>query len=473
MNLLVRINPDGRYLELYPRIDLSYPENGVRRWVAESDQERDEVVARIEFQEERFIFKKSFFKSPEIQTDDETIEALINQMLEEQREIEIGGTEDDSQEGDGKEPVPYDPKKISIKSVNWSISYINDLIGKYGDMDFSPDFQREFVWDYSRKAKLIESLLLGIPIPAFYIAQNAAGKFQVVDGLQRLTAITEFLNNRFNLKYLEYLKDLDGYWYDEALDEHKAYKNRKYLSREYHRMILGTQINVNIIEASSPVKLKYDVFRRLNTLGKPLNAQEIRNCLAEASTRKLVNELAKSNVFYDATGGSVKTIRMEAQELIMRFICFWYDRILSDERWVYRGNMQGYLDEGNQRLNDDGEKHHLLIRRDFEQAMHNALYLFGPFAFRKCLSEDLKPGARRQLVNKSLFTTWSVLLCGLDPQKVSDKVLKESMANHLAEALENGPAFYEAVSYKTNDALYLNLAFDKTSQMIQQYLLPL
>lgn len=472
MNLLVRIKPDGRYLELYPRIDTNFPENGIRRWIAESDFKQDGIKARIEFQEEKFIFKKVDFKSSEIVTDDDAIEAAITQVLEAERGQELSGMESDETTEESREPIPYDPKKINIRNANWSIHYINQLISDYAEMEMSPDFQRKFVWDYARKSKLIESLLLGIPIPAFYIAQNAVGKFHVVDGLQRLTAITEFLNNRFNLKYLEYLKDLEGCWFDENLDVGKGFKNRKYLNRnEHHRIILGTQINVNIIEASSPVKLKYDVFRRLNTSGVPLNAQEIRNCLAESATRNLINDLAESEAFQSATAGSVKNIRMEAQELGMRFVCFWHERVLRDSRWAYRGNMQGYLDEGNQRLNDDGEKNHALIRRDFEQAMRNARHLFGQFAFRKCLAPDLLPGARRQLINKSLFTTWAVSLSGLEPVTVTQKAAEGAMAQWLALELEADTKLREAVSFKTNDPPYLNMAFDKTAKLIHKHLL--
>ncbi len=473
MNLLVRIKPDGRYLELYPEIDTNFPENGVRRWVAKSDFKQDGIDARIEFQEEKFIFKKVEFQSPEIITDAEAIEAVINQMLENQREQQINGTEGDETEDERKEPVPYDPKKISIRPVTWSISYIYELISKFKELDLSPDFQREFVWDYPRKSQLIESLLLGIPIPAFYFAQNKEGVFHVVDGLQRLTAIKEFLENRFNLRYMEYLKDFDGYWYAETDGEDAGVKKSKYLSRESQRTILGTQLHVNIIEAQSPLKLKYDVFRRLNVGGKPLNAQEIRNCLAEPHTRNLVNELAKSEVFREATGGSVKTTRMEAQELVMRFICFWHERVLRDGRWVYKGNMKTYLDEGNQLLNDDGEKNHSLIRRDFRQAMLNSKHLFGKYAFRKYYPDELIADSRLQLINKSLFTTWSVLLSGQDPDKVAEEIPSGGIASLLANSLFNDGLFYAAVSFRTNDVQFLNLAFEKTNALIQKHILPL
>jgi len=473
MNLLVRAKPDGQYLELRPRIDTNFPENGVRRWIAESDPDQDGIAARLEFQEEKYIFKNIDFQSPEITTDAETMEAVINQMLENYREQQISGTEGDDTGDSSTEPVPYDPKKISIRPVTWSISYIHELISKYKEVDLSPDFQREFVWDYPRKSQLIESLLLGIPIPAFYFAQNKEGIFHVVDGLQRLTAITEFLNNRFNLKYLEYLKDLDGYWFAETDGKEGSPKKKKYLSREYQRTISGTQLNINIIEAQSPTKLKYDVFRRLNVGGKPLNAQEIRNCLAEPPTRNLVNELAKSTVFREATGGTIKTTRMEAQELVMRFICFWYERVLDDMRWIYKGNMKSYLDEGNQRLNDDGKKNHALIRRDFNQAMLNAKHLFGKYAFRKYFPEELETDIKLQLINKSFFTTWSILLSNLDPSKVSEKIRMGDFTSLLANAIVDDPEYYEAVSFKTNNLAVINIAFDKTSQLIQKHLLPL
>ena len=181
-------------------------------------------------------------------------------------------------------------------------------------------------------------------------AENQDGKFHVVDGLQRLTVISQYMNNEFPLRSLEYLKKERGHEVEGRYFKEDGKK--KGISTEYVGRISRTQINLNIIEKSSPTKVKYDIFRRINTAGKPLNNQEIRNCLAEPHVRNLLNELGKSIDFRLATDESVKTIRMDAQELVLRFIAFYYNSLEGNE-WPYNGNMQSFLNETVERLNKD------------------------------------------------------------------------------------------------------------------------
>ncbi|MGB0929797.1 MAG: DUF262 domain-containing protein, partial [Chitinophagales bacterium] len=232
------------------------------QWELHSE-EYDDV--KIKFTEGAGILKEdSLFISNNIQTTRKEIEAIIDELLKKDLENRQEGL-DDSLDNEGEiERQPYDYKYISIKSERWSISFVHDLITKYGDLELNPDFQRNFVWDYKRKSRLIESLMLKIPIPTFYLSETNYGKYQVVDGLQRLTTITEFMDNKFALKYLEYLKNED----EERNQEGKWFKDngkKRGISPEFHRNILTTQITVNIIEAKSPIKVKYDVFRRVNT----------------------------------------------------------------------------------------------------------------------------------------------------------------------------------------------------------------
>ena len=131
---------------------------------------------------------------------DSAFETKMNQLIN----MEDGF--DDADEEERNEDVkynPYNPKLIRVDTKPFSIKQINEMI-EDEDIDLSPDFQRGFVWnDITRKSRLIESLLLRIPIPVFYFAQDGEGKFQVVDGVQRLTVISSFMKNEFRLKNLE------------------------------------------------------------------------------------------------------------------------------------------------------------------------------------------------------------------------------------------------------------------------------
>ena len=371
---------------------------------------------------------------------------------------------------------PYDPKKISISNFNWSVDTMWQMLDRK-IITLSPDFQRNFVWDYARQSRLIESILLGIPVPAFYLAKSEKGNYNVVDGLQRLTTINRFLNNEFNLKYLEYLNgynntdNLEGYYYKTVGDKKGI---DSLLDGDYEFRLKSTQFNVNVMDVATPIRVKLDVFRRINSGGKPLNNQEMRNCLMEKDTRELINELAESDIFVDATGKSVTTDRMVAQELVMRFIGFWYIEILhytdnkDNQPMDYNGDMQGFLDYLVGFLNKEGTKYHKNIRESFTRGMTNAYHLFGRYCFRKCLPKHLETNAPRQLINKSLFTTWSIMLSKYDTAKVTQNNEPELFARTLAYELENDQELFINVSYRTNDRKVLSAAFLKTLNIIQQ-----
>lgn len=463
------INGEPEYIEFYPKLELE-DENG-RSWILQNGK------YALKFREEPLGQFKSFVDIPaEIEIDfltQEELKSHINDLIDEQLTAQRDGLEPELETPNGTRPYPYDPKTISIHSYNWSLDYILQLLNR-NIINLSPDFQRNFVWDHKQQSQLIESILLGIPIPTFYLAKTEK-RFNVVDGLQRLTTIKRFMNNEFPLRHLEYLKkgsatenDLEGRYF-------KSEGKKEGIGEDYDFVLRSTQMNVNVIDASTPSQVKFDIFRRLNANGKPLNKQEIRNCMMEDAPRELINRMAKSAIFQEATDNSVTTTRMNAQELVMRFIGFWYNKILKSGDFNYQGDMQFFLDELVDKLNKDNGKYHQVIERDFEQAMYNAHHLFGKYAFRKCLLKDLKPGANRQLINKSLFTTWSVSLCSLNPQVVTQTMPPSAFAQLLAQELEKPKkagemSYYESVTIGTNDKPSLDFAFTTTENLIKTHL---
>lgn len=183
------------------------------------------------------------------------------------------GTEHETQFEHESEETPFDADKIRIEQRMVSLKYMKELI----DMDLlnlAPDFQRNYVWsEPKRKSLLIESLILRIPIPAFYFYEDEDSILHVIDGLQRLTTINDYLNSEFKLKHLQYL--------------HESCNNKtfKELDNKQRQRIFMTQFSVNIIDARTPSQVKYDLFRRINTGGVSLNAQEIRNSIAKPQIR--------------------------------------------------------------------------------------------------------------------------------------------------------------------------------------------
>lgn len=460
------VNGEPEYVEFFPKLIEEKIEDNERSWAL--------VNGRYEL---RFLEKplgtySQLTHVPELVILDEDsteelkiqIQELLDQYIASQKE----GLEPDLEEP--KKSYPYDPKLISINNFNWSLDYIFQLLNR-GVINLSPDFQRNFVWDSKRQSQLIESILLGIPVPAFYLAKTDK-RFYVVDGLQRLTTIKRFMNNEFPLKGLEYLNSAGDYENNLEGKYYKDDKRKRGIGEDYEFILRGTQFNVNVIEGTTPSQVKFDIFRRLNSSGKPLNNQEIRNCMMEDEPRVLINTLANSEEFKRATNRSVSTARMNAQELVMRFIGFWYIRVLKQEGVLYQGDMQSFLDDLIELLNKDNGKYHELIERDFRQSMINSFYLFGDYSFRKCLPKDLLVNARKQLINKSLFTTWSVCLCKFSFNTVQSSGLdNEEFSTFLAKELYGNKEYYDSVTIGTNNKANLDLAFSITEELIKKHLL--
>lgn len=266
--------------------------NGNLIWTSENESFRLSILSNKELENVTVLEK-----SDNIMETEEEIKRKFSDWGFEQKITELTNKEDgfddaDEEENEVEKINPYDPKLIRVDTKTFSVSMVNQMI-KNKEIDLSPDFQRGFVWtDITRKSRLIESLLLRIPIPAFYFSQDEEGLFQVVDGVQRLTVLSSFMNNEFKLKNLEYLKECNGKWFM------RTDKNPKdNLDGIYTRRIEQTQLFINIIDPQTPGRVKYDIFKRINTGGRALNNQEIRNCLASAGTRRLLHDLSGSQSF--------------------------------------------------------------------------------------------------------------------------------------------------------------------------------
>jgi len=430
------------------------PTNGFSRWVA--DATWGELV--ITTDEAGNIVEVEI--ADEIDsTQDEVGEAFI-QALAERAIQEVAGIEvtEEFEEG-SSEPFPYDPEFIRVDTKPFNISLVYEMI-KEGDINLSPDFQRKFVWtDIGARSRLIESIMLRIPLPVFYLAQDHEGRLQVVDGLQRLTVIKQFLDNELRLRDLEYLKAEEG----------KVFRHdnpRRCIDQRFRKRIMQTQILMNIIDPQTPAVVKFDIFKRINQGGRPLNAQEIRNCMSSPETRNLLHSLSRSPDFLKATCSSVGTVRMQDQEIALRFAAF---RLAELERQgPYLGNMERFLDQTIETLN----RHTQLVDElvpSFERSMRNSEHLFGGFAFRKCGKADLLPGARRRLINNSLFTTWSVVLAD-QVETDAHNVDRGSFAEIVAAELEQDDDYYDSVSAGTNDRRRLSYALEKARSICAEHI---
>tara|TARA_R110000868_G_scaffold1253_9_gene9729 strand:+ start:374 stop:1465 length:1092 start_codon:yes stop_codon:yes gene_type:complete len=172
-----------------------------------------------------------------------------------------------------------------------------------------PEFQRRYVWPDKLASRLIESILLNVPIPPCYLSQNQEFELDVIDGQQRLYSIYRFLENQFRLSDLEVLKDYNGLRFFELPD-----KIQRQLETHTIRCVLITN--------ESHPEIKFDVFERLNTNTIPLNPQELRNCIYRGSLNNLLQEATRYEPWLGILRKRNPDKRMRDEELVLRFFAF-------------------------------------------------------------------------------------------------------------------------------------------------------
>jgi len=393
------------------------------------------------------------------------LERFLRAYAEYKEQLQTGLEATDENPVNVIETKPYNPDDIKVRRESFSVFEVNRMMTEQNDIDLNPDFQRNLVWENSRKSALIESILLGIPIPVFYFAESKNGIYRVVDGLQRLSTIKQYLNNEFYLKKLEHLKDCEKKYY--KLDGRKAKTEDKVLERKHSRRLENAQLFVNIIESASPSKVKYDIFKRINTGGRPLNNQEVRNCIAEDEVRRYLRELSATEEFQNATGGSISDYRMDAQELVLRFTGFKLER---EGLITYSGDMNSFLDDVLDLVNGLPKTELKRLSAEFLKSLRINYHLFGQYCFRKVLSSDLLPKARKQTINKALFVTWTIEVLRLDEKKIIQNVPFESFAQVLATKLDEKDKYYTILTTGTSDKQNLKDAAEFASNLLDENL---
>jgi hypothetical protein len=347
--------------------------------------------------------------------------------------------------------APFDPTQIRVETRVMSIDLLLARI-REGEMDMAPDFQRQAgIWKDDAKSRLIESILIRIPLPAFYMDATDDDRWIVVDGLQRLTALNRFiLDKSLKLQGLEFLKPIEGLDYDK-------------LPRNFQRRILETQITVYLIARGTPPEVKFNIFKRINTGGLPLSSQEIRHALNQGPVTALLTRLADSKAFKQATAGSVSNSRMADREFVLRYLAF----LLIPYTEYVKPDFDEFLNRAMHMINEMSEKDIAHLERQFTRTMEAAAAIFGNDAFRK----RYKPNAGRALINKPLFETWSVNL-----SQRSDAELKKlqsrqkTLQRKFIDLLNNERDFDKAISQGTGDVSKVKLRFSRIQQLIEEVL---
>lgn len=320
---------------------------------------------------------------------------------------------------------PFDPQEISIQQKNVAMDVIIRRL-KQGTIQLAPSFQRREVWNTTRKCRLIESLMLKIPLPMFYVAADEEGNWEVVDGLQRLSTIRDFIigNSNGEMLKLQNLEFLGSKYDGKTFLAIEADNNEQKLVNE----IYETEMRFTVINPGTPEAVKRNIFKRINTGGMPLTQQEIRHALYEGKSSQLLQSLTVSGSFLQAIGNKIDDSRMGASELILRLVSFM---LFKRENYSY--GMDNWLSDAMRVLNvlphptevqlkkifQSNSENELKIRSieeikdKFEMAMQRGYELFEGHAFRKSLPGE----SRKSPINKSLFEIWGNVLSDISHEE--------------------------------------------------------
>ncbi|WP_067479658.1 DUF262 domain-containing protein [Actinomadura hibisca] len=353
---------------------------------------------------------------------------------------------------------PFDPEHIDVVTRTPTVDLILSRI-KNQMIDLAPDFQRAAgIWNQRNQSRLIESLLLRIPLPTFYAAEGDDGVWSIVDGIQRLTTIARFIDpDAVGMERL-LLTDLD--WLD-GLPDGASFED---LPPRLQLRLRETELVVHLIRQGTPEPVKFNIFARINTGGLPLSQQELRHALIPGPSRALLRELAESPGFQKATGGSVKSDRMGDREMVLRFIAFY----LNDPADYRHRDLDPFLREATNRINQLSEDRIDHVRRRFNLVMGVAVATFEGYAFRKRYRGE----TRKLPINKALFEAISVNLA----KRADDELArlcsehKQRVNDRLMDLMEDDPDFFQSISVSTGSPWSVRTRFERINELFGEVL---
>jgi len=319
---------------------------------------------------------------------------------------------------------------------------------KDGRYDLNPDFQRAFVWSEEKQSRLIESCIMRIPLPVFYVAEDTDGRIVVVDGLQRLNTFKRFHNNDFKLTFPLSEEGTPHPLQGKTFDD---------LEIKLRERIEDTPLTLYILDSKTPERAKLDIFDRVNS-GVPLTRQQMRNSLYKGEATKWLRERSESELFRRVTGDSIRSIDMRDREAINRFCAF---HLIGWD--AYRsGEMDALLGEVLKKMNllSSEERDQLTVQ--FENALLLNEAAFGEHAFRKSLASA--PDASRSVINIALFEVCMVWAAKIShPMPWEYDLIREPL--RLLIASDN---FNRAITQATNTRVAVRNRFELAREALKE-----
>lgn len=349
---------------------------------------------------------------------------------------------------------PFDPALINIDTKTPSLdTLIKRMEQPEPEIELNTEnyFQRKAdLWDEEKQSRLIESILIRFPLPAFYFDGTIQKKWLVVDGLQRLSSIRNFVIKKvLKLVNLEFLTQLNGKGYDD-------------LDRDLQRIIQETQIVTYIINPGTPDDVKFNIFKRINTGGLVLEPQEIRHALNQGEPAKFIASLAGIEEFKQATGNSIKSERMLDRDFANRFLAFYrfgYEN--------YTPDLDTFMSKAMADVKKMTEEEKKKCKEDFTNSMKLNEEIFGKYAFRR----KERTSEKRKPLNKALFDVFSVVFAKLnEEERRMLKTKSKQISDGLIDLLEKDEDFFTAITSSTSDKTRVSTRFRKIEKLVNSLL---
>jgi hypothetical protein len=351
-----------------------------------------------------------------------------------------------------EQPTEILPKERRLYSDKPDRS-IFELYRQYqkGNLELQPEFQRLQVWDNAKSSRLIESVLLEVPIPLIYLSEETDSKYSVIDGQQRLNAFIKFLENNLMLRGLRILIELNG-------------KKFQDIPRSLQDKFENATIRIIEIRKESHPDVKFEIFERLNTGAVQLNAQELRNCIYRGKYNDLLKELSKDKDLQFLLGIQEPHYRMQDMELILRFFAFYHNTHLK-----YTPSMKHFLNKEMEQYRNLNEAEEKNLQKIFKKSVKLSKTVFGDKAFIRFASGSTRDsnGYWENKINKGLF---DIIMFGFTLHEENQIVPNsDAIREELLWLMTHDNVFIDSISGSGTDSKEKTVTrFDKWRDVIKE-----
>lgn len=372
--------------------------------------------------------------------------------MEEDRDFEVNDEHEDVEAEDSSSDsitIPYRPSDIRVETHPMNLGDLVEMIDAKW-INFDTAYQRlQDLWPGPKQSRLIESVLLGLRLPAFYFEEVSRRQWNIIDGLQRCCAIRNFcVTKTLTLSGLEFLGDtFNGKTYDD-------------FPFEVRRDLRMLPITVHLLEKGTPPAVKFILFQRLNTGGMSLRPQEIRTAMFP-DVVPVLQSMADSDEFLKATQGKIPKKRQEDKDFVSRFVAFY---LLGYKAYKANMDIDSFVNEAMQKLQRElGTDHVSQMKEDFARALVIAEKIFGDDAFRKRMSRD----ENRKPLNKAYFEVLTNLFAALPDDKSACLIERKELLKDNLMYLMNIPSFAISISSGTGMLSRVQMRFQSVEKAIQ------